>query len=224
MIYVSLTKYLSPSSLARVLCVRSCVRVFGTTHLTRVRISAPSSVMRTVCSNCAERSPSSDTTVQPSSHMAHSVEPRVRIGSAARTHQRHRQPTRAHPTRPGTQSEPRTDCEHHPRLHLRTSLVSCAHRGRSASGHTHAASDAAARTRVLHDRRLVEDASDTVPDKVLEHRVALCVGELPIRPTAAEAGVVSGGHIEAQRTCCTYSITLPMVENERPGRQAAMAA
>ena len=46
-----------------------------------VRISLPLSVMRMVCSNCAERFRSLVTTVQPSSHISHSCVPRLSIGS-----------------------------------------------------------------------------------------------------------------------------------------------
>ena len=46
-----------------------------------VRISAPESVTRMVCSNCAERRRSLVTTVHPSSHMSHSGVPRLSIGS-----------------------------------------------------------------------------------------------------------------------------------------------
>ena len=47
----------------------------------RVRISAPLSVTRMVCSNCADRLPSAVTTVQPSSHISHSWVPRLSMGS-----------------------------------------------------------------------------------------------------------------------------------------------
>ena len=46
-----------------------------------VRISAPSWVTSSVCSNCAERRLSRVLTVQPSSHMSHSWVPRLIIGS-----------------------------------------------------------------------------------------------------------------------------------------------
>lgn len=47
-----------------------------------VNISAPSSVIRIVCSNCADRLPSSVTTVQLSSHIIGLMLPIVSIGSA----------------------------------------------------------------------------------------------------------------------------------------------
>src|SRR5690606_40345306 len=47
----------------------------------RVRISLPSSVMRMVCSNWADRRRSFVTTVHPSSHRVHSGVPRLSIGS-----------------------------------------------------------------------------------------------------------------------------------------------
>lgn len=47
-----------------------------------VSISAPFSVIRMVCSNCAERLPSSVTTVQLSSHIIGLMLPIVSIGSA----------------------------------------------------------------------------------------------------------------------------------------------
>ena len=47
----------------------------------RVRISAPESVTRSVCSNWAVRLRSAVTTVQPSSQMSYSMVPSVSIGS-----------------------------------------------------------------------------------------------------------------------------------------------
>ena len=50
-----------------------------------VRISAPSAVTRMVCSNCAERSPSAVTAVQPSGQRAARQSPSVIIGSMVKT-------------------------------------------------------------------------------------------------------------------------------------------
>src|SRR4051794_1123745 len=47
----------------------------------RVRISAPSAVTSSVCSNCALRRPSAVTTVQSSSHITQACVPRLSIGS-----------------------------------------------------------------------------------------------------------------------------------------------
>src|SRR5690625_3610851 len=58
----------------------SALRTYG-----RVRISAPSSVTRTMCSHCAVRPRSRVTAVQPSSHRSHSGLPRVSIGSMVKT-------------------------------------------------------------------------------------------------------------------------------------------
>lgn len=46
-----------------------------------VRISAPVTVIRIVCSNCAAGPPSAVTTVHLSGHVTNSVVPMVRIGS-----------------------------------------------------------------------------------------------------------------------------------------------
>lgn len=47
----------------------------------RVRISTPSDVIKTVCSNCAAKLPSKVTTVQSSAHSRQSCPPAVNIGS-----------------------------------------------------------------------------------------------------------------------------------------------